>query len=199
MELTDDMGSETPSDVEARRRRVWARRLRGMTADAIATDLGISPATVREDIASTRQSRLDTYGATSGVNRAEFIGETSAVYQHLEQLALLEHARLREVTVNDPRTAVMVARQRMACLRVAADMREKQAHLLDDLGLLAPPVEQGKPTIPRAAFIRDALKANPVHVAPIDIDDPSLMSVAERRWRGITTDEPTSAKEPAPS
>lgn len=159
----------TSDELEVRRSRVLTLRLRRMTETAIAAIVDVSRQTVSDDLAWIRANWRERYGPLASVDPAEIVGETLAFYEDAEQQALREHARLGEQG-GDP---VHVARQRMACLRLALDARRMQVDLLLDLGLLDPSRATSAARLPRAAEIREALRL-------VREEERALVSEAER-------------------
>ena len=167
--------SAKQAELELRRERVLSLRLRHMTEAAIGAIVGVSMATVSTDLAWIRANWRERYGRQPSVDPAELVGETIALYQDVEMLALLEHSRIGDETKNKRISPMFAARQRMACLRTALVAREMQINLLQDLGVLDRALGTMKVALPRAADIREALRQ-------ARSEERSLVSPAERAW-----------------
>ena len=183
----------TSSELEWRRERVLSLRLRRMTEAAIAGIVGVSLPTVSRDLAWIAKNWRDRYGLAPQFDPAETVGETLALYQDVEKLALLEHSRIAdecsrhaEIEVECPSCLkttkvttihridpIFAAKQRMACLNSAAAAREKQINLLQDLGVLERALGSLRVTLPRAAEIRESMRR-------IQAEDLFVVSEAER-------------------
>ena len=188
-----DEPQPTKSELEWRRERVLSLRLRRMTEAAIAAIVQVSEATISRDLEWIAQNWRDRYGLLPQADPAEVIGETLALWQDGEKLALLEHSRIadecsrhetidvecddchktKKVVVNRRIDPIFAAKQRMACLATAMNAREKQIHLLQDLGVLERALGSLRVTLPRAAEIRESMRR-------IQAEELHLVSEAER-------------------
>lgn len=171
----------TVGELEIRRARVLSLRLRKMTGAAIAAICNVSEATVSGDLKWIAQNWRDRYGSAPQIDPAEVVGETMALYQDVETLALLEHSRIGDEAHTRRISPMFAARQRMACLRTAMLAREMQIHLMQDLGILERALGSVQVNLPRAADIRAAYqKARTAVHTPV-------ISAAERKVLETTT------------
>lgn len=144
-------------EVEDRRWQVLRLRLRRMPQRAIAAIVGVDQATVSRDLHWIRQNWHAEYGCPAAVSPAEEIGMAVALYEDVEQSALLEFHSLRGAANDRQFSPAFIARQRMACLRTAMFARQTRVNLLRDLGFLA----RGDRTsdLPSADCVRKTLRA----------------------------------------
>jgi hypothetical protein len=134
--MSDEPTTAKEAEIEDRRMRVLALRLRRMSEPAIAAILNVSHATVSRDLQWIKEHWRKQYGVPAGLNPQEFIGETIAVYQDHEAAAMLEYHDLKQQAANRRLSPMFVSRARMQALRTAMAARQLQVNLLQDLGLV---------------------------------------------------------------
>ncbi len=122
------------AEMEARRGRVLAMHLRKLTQPAIAAIIGVSQATISRDLQWIYANWRHLYGWPVGLNVAEFIGETLAMYSDHEQQSLLEVQELKMAAQNRRISPMFISRARSAARRTAMAARMAQVQLLQDLG-----------------------------------------------------------------
>ena len=181
-------------DIEARRQRVLTLRLNRMTETAIAGILGVSQPTVSVDMQYWRERWQANYGGAPAFDPSLRIGETIALYEELESMALNEFTRRRiesqeaampaDDGVGQPpkrkRKAVNWSpSQLMSCLRTALMARAQQIALLQDTGLLDRKIGSVNVSgIEDAATITARLRQLSI------ITEDMMVSDGERAWLG---------------
>lgn len=165
--------AEQTSEQEMRRERVLQLRLRKMTEAAIAAIVGVSEATVSRDLHWIRQSWKDRYGALPNFDPAEEVGIALALFEEIEVNAMLEYATIKTETQNRRISPMFAARQRMACMKLAADMRSRRVNLLQDLNIIDRALGTLTVALPRAKQIRETIRT-------AQVTDDMLLPPAER-------------------
>lgn len=172
----------TDSERELRQQRVLALRLRRMTVTAIAAVVGCHQTTVSRDLAEMRETWRAKYGAAPTFDSAEALGESVEAYDEMESLAMLEFTRLSETTGKKNLSPMFAARQRMACLRTAAAMRQMKLSLLQDAGLMER--QLGSMTVTGSIGNADVVRQRLVAAGVLQVDDAeaALVSAGEKTW-----------------
>lgn len=150
-----DYADLTPSQKERQHRRLKTLqlRLRGLTEPQIANALQVSVTTVSMDLAYVYREWKDKYGLHPTVDPAVIVGEAMTLYQETERMALVEYNKLS----NGPTNAI-IARSKMACLKMANEAKDRQVNLLQDLGILHRALGTVNVNLPQASEIRRLLK-----------------------------------------
>ena len=164
---------EAPSEIEMRRERVLQLRMRRMSEAAIAAIVGVHEATVSRDLKWIRQQWKDRYGTLPNFDPAEEVGAALALYEEAEVHAMLEFARINQENKDRNISPVYGAKQRMACLKLAGEMRTKRVNLLQDLGIIDRALGTLTVQLPRAKQIRETIRT-------ATVTDDMLLPPAER-------------------
>ena len=164
------------AELEDRRLQVLRLRLRRVPQTAIAAIVGVDQSTVSRDLHWIREHWRSEYGLPGTICQADEIGMAVALYEDVEQSALLEFHSLREAANDRRLSPAFIARQRMACLRTAMMARQTRVNLLRDLGFL----DRGDRTsdLPCADGVREMLR------------DEGLLVTADERPRRLTAGIP---------
>jgi len=201
--VPDDLDNEfrqaTQDEIEDRRARVLSMRVRSnMTTTAIAKAVRVNASTVLRDIQWIYENWRGKYGLVSKINPADVVGEAVASYDEAERLAWSEFVRVAEDSKRPVRESdgnggtkvvrdkegeivwepsvspAFIAKQRMVCLRMAIDARERKMTLLQDLGIVNRQAAEVQFNLPPAHVLREAMRKAMTEREP-------LISVAERR------------------
>jgi hypothetical protein len=208
--VPDDIDVEfhraTQDEMEERRSRVLSMRIRAnMTATAIAKALHVSVVTVCRDIEWIYANWRGKYGLLSKLAPADIVGEAVAAYDEAERLAWSEFMRVAEDSKRPVRESdgnggtrvvkdrdgnvvwepsvspAFIAKQRMVCVRMAVDAREKKMALMQDLGIVERRLGEIQFNLPPAHMLRESMRKALAERQPIVSDAERAIIVEAKR------------------
>jgi len=148
-------------EMELRRHQVLRMRHRRMSLRQIGQALNVSEATVSKDLKWIREHWQQMLGPNAKLDTSVFIGESLAIYEDIEAMALTDAVR-----------AGISLRDKNRCLNTALAARDRQVSLLQDMGVVARSLGTLTVNLPTATQIRAALAA-----APFDPNDPAIIDI----------------------
>jgi len=161
----------TDAELEERRQKVLALRLRRYSQKTIAQALGVSQATVSADLKWIADHRKELYGTPARLKVEQEIGEAIDIYAEIEVTALKD---LSKIDATD-------AKARNGCMRTVIMARSMRVSLLQDLGFIDRQLGVTSSTLTiRAEAVRKALRDEgllvPEHatIAHLDDDDDEV-------------------------
>jgi len=107
--------------IEERREDVFRRRIRGETRKEIATELGVSLGTVKNDLTIMRQRNAEY---VTEYQQNEFVGQSMAVFEEIAQKAWDEYDKATNTT------------GKLKSLDLVRNLTKDQIRLLQEVGLL---------------------------------------------------------------
>ena len=206
----DDIDAEfriaTRDEMEERRARVLSMRTRtNMTVTQIAKALHVSAPTITRDIEWIYANWRGKYGLVSKLDPADIVGEAVAAYDEAERVAWAEFMRVAEDSKQPVRESdgdggtrvvkdrdgnvvwepsvspAFIAKQRMVCVRMAVDAREKKMTLMQDLGIVERRLGEIQINLPPAHMLRESMRKALAERQPIISEaERDIIVVAER-------------------
>lgn len=112
-------------ELEERRKRIFQLRLRGLSVTTIAKILNVSPSLVSSDL---KKVRRENKGGIDGIDQNEFIGESLAIFDELQEKGWSEYQQL----VGEKNCS----NQRLKALDLIRTIQKDKVDVLTEVGLI---------------------------------------------------------------